>query len=282
MGDFGRGSEISLRVRSLLRMGEKQTRDSHPSSWPQGRAPSYALFDAILYRTALDTWFGSKGSASCRRGYLRRIRTPNDPFDRSVLSRRRVTRHASPSRLPADYSCQLTSCIHTAMGWPSVFGVQVQTLLPSASTDSSAVWKRRDCGFESGFFFFRLRFGASPNASPSCTMADRMDVEDSCQPYENARNQKLRRRRDPKTPFAETRPSLCNEGLIPGALLLGEPAEPHQGKYGEEKGERKEEGGRLFMGALREGKMWRRHGGSLGADNRRRKVGVVAGTGFWS
>jgi len=31
--------------------------------------------------------------------------------------------------------------------------------------------------------------------------------------------------------FAETRPSLCNGDLISGALLLGEPAESHQGKY---------------------------------------------------
>jgi len=66
-------------------------------------------------------------------------------------------------------------------------------------------------------------------------------------------NQKLRRR-TVRRPSAETRPSLCNEGLIPGALLLGEPAESHQGKYGEEKKERKEEeSGRLFMGMLREG-----------------------------
>jgi len=63
---------------------------------------------------------------------------------------------------------------------------------------------------------------------------------------QSKKNQKLRRR-TVRRPSAETRPSLCDEDPIPGALLLGEPAEPHQGKYGEEKERgRKKVGGFLW------------------------------------
>jgi len=72
-------------------------------------------------------------------------------------------------------------------------------------------------------------------------------------PHQDNQNQKLRRR-TVRRPSVETRPSLCDEGLISRALLLGEPAEPHQGKYGEEEEEEGRGGGRLFMGAPRQGK----------------------------